>query len=77
MSKVISEINNQTTIVNQSSRLKKQLNEKQKELEKIIFVTDNLYMDWKSEEISRNDYSRMKSRFEIKAEKIRHTISNI
>ncbi|MDG6893363.1 recombinase family protein [Clostridium perfringens] len=77
MSEVISEINKQATIVNQSSRLKKQLNEKQKELEKIICVTDNLYMDWKSEEISRNEYSRMKSRFEIKAEEIRRIISNI
>lgn len=77
MSEVISEINKQATIVNQSSRLKKQLNEKQKELEKIICVTDNLYMDWKSEEISRNEYARMKSRFEIKAEEIRRIISNI
>ncbi|STB42665.1 recombinase family protein [Clostridium perfringens] len=77
MSEVISEINKQATIVNQSSRLKKQLNEKQKELEKIICVTDNLYMDWKSEEISRNEYARMKSKFEIKAEEIRRIISNI
>lgn len=77
MSEVISEINKQATIVNQSLRLKKQLNEKQKELEKIICVTDNLYMDWKSEEISRNEYARMKSRFEIKAEEIRRIISNI
>ncbi|CCL23615.1 recombinase family protein [Clostridioides difficile] len=77
MSEVISEINKQAIIVNQSSRLKKQLNEKQKELEKIICVTDNLYMDWKSEEISRNEYARMKSRFEIKAEEIRRIISNI
>ncbi|WP_415345776.1 recombinase family protein [Clostridium perfringens] len=77
MSEVISEINKQATIVNQSSRLKKQLNEKQKELEKIICVTDNLYMDWKSEEISRNEYARMKSKFEINAEEIRRIISNI
>ena len=34
-------------------------------------------MDWKSEEISRNEYARMKSRFEIKAEEIRRIISNI
>ncbi|MDZ5254055.1 hypothetical protein [Clostridium sp. LIBA-8841] len=50
---------------------------KVKELEKIICVTDNLYMDWKCEEISRNEYARMKSRFEIKAEEIRQIISNI
>ena len=53
MAEVITEINKQEAICNQSLRLTKQLQIKEHELEKITNVIDNLYMDWKCAEITR------------------------
>ena len=47
MAEVITEINKQEAVCNQSLRLTKQLQTKEHELEKITNVIDNLYMDWK------------------------------
>ena len=77
MADVISEINKQATVKVQSSRLKNQLLEKQQELKKIVYTKDSLYMDWKSGEITKEDYFRMKIMFEERAEGVRGVIENI
>ncbi len=75
MSEIIDEINKKSVIANLTIRLDKQLIDKRKELDKIICVTDNLYMDWRSGDITRTEYVRMKTKFEAKAEEIKQNIS--
>lgn len=77
MAELISQINEQSTVCNQSLRLTKQLHEKEHELERTINVTDNLYMDWKCGDITRAEYVRMKAKFEAKATEIQSAISNL
>lgn len=75
MAEVITEINKQEAVCNQSLRLTKQLQTKEHELEKITNVIDNLYMDWKCGEITRAKYVRMKAKFEAKADSMKMRLS--
>lgn len=75
MAEVITEINKQEAVCNQSLRLTKQLQTKEHELEKITNVIDNLYMDWKCGEITRAEYVRMKAKFEAKADSMKMRLS--
>ena len=44
---------------------------------KITNLCDNLYIDWKSGDLTRDEYHRMKAKFEQQAEEIRQTIANL
>lgn len=77
MEKIIDKINQQPAVSNKSLHLEKQLNDKEKELEKMINVIDGLYMDWKCGDITRTEYARMKSKFESKAKEIQDVIVNL
>jgi DNA invertase Pin-like site-specific DNA recombinase len=77
MEHLISEINKQATVKVQSSRLKVQLSEKQQELKKITQTVDFLYMDFRSGDIQKDDYLRMKATFEEKANSVEDVITNI
>ena len=74
---VISEIKKQTMGKVQSLRLKVQLADKQQELKKITQTVDFLYMDFRSGDITKEDYLRMKATFEQKAKNIENVIANI
>jgi hypothetical protein len=56
---MINEDNSEYIISNKNKlsdiRLKKQLSDKKKELNKIVCVTDSLYMDWRCGDITRAD----------------------
>lgn len=77
MQKIIEEINRLPDTNNKSDRLEKALRSKEVELSKILTTTDSLYMDWKTNEISQEDYRRMKNRFESNAEVLKKDIQNI
>ena len=77
MAYVISEINKQSSTNIQSLRLTDQCSNKKEELKKIISAIDDLYLDWKSGDITKDDYIRMKSTFEEKTKAIRKVIENI
>lgn len=77
MAAVIEEINSTSTVCTQSKRLQQLLKDRNKELEKLTCVTDNLYMDWKCGDITRADYVRMKAKFEQQAEQVREIITNL
>jgi len=62
MEKVISEIGNSKAIAGQSNALSAQLKQRQIELERIASVTDDLYIDWKAGDLTRDEYLRMKGR---------------
>lgn len=77
MEQIIFEINKQATVKVQSSRLKGQLAKKQQELKKITQTIDFLYMDFKSGDITKEDYLRMKATFEGKAKSVEAIVVNI
>ncbi len=52
----------------------KQIKAKQAEKEKIHHLKDSLYMDWKSGDVSRADYFRMRDSFDEKIERIEQAL---
>ena len=77
LANVIDEINAAPTVRNESTRLTAMLKQRTKELEKASALLDGLYVDWKSGEITREQYSRMKVKFEGQAEQLRASIEKI
>ena len=77
LSGVIDEINAVPTVRNESTRLNAMLKQRTKELEKTSALLDGLYVDWKSGEITREQYVRMKVKFEDQAEQLRAAIEKI
>jgi len=74
---VVDQINLSPAVNMQSVRIEKLLKEKSRELEKVKMLSDGLYIDWKSGDISREDYQRMKARFDGKKEQLGMTIANL
>ena len=61
----------------ESQRLKGLSEQRERELEKTAEVLDGLYMDWKSGDITRSQYRRMKVRLEEQARRLQETIAHI
>ena len=61
----------------QPRRIEKLLKEKSRELEKAKLLSDGLYVDWKSGDITREDFQRMKARFEDQKEQIAGAIGKL
>ncbi|MCL2300146.1 MAG: recombinase family protein [Firmicutes bacterium] len=74
---IIDQINLSPTANTQSQRIAKLLKEKSRELEKVKQLSDGLYVDWKSGDITREDYQRMKARFEAQKEQLGTAIVNL
>lgn len=53
------------------------LNQKEKEVRNLTVVTDNLYKDWRTGEITKTEYKRMKEKFEDQIIQIQEAISNL
>ena len=64
LAEIIDEINQAPVVRNQSTRLDKLLKTQEQELHKITNLCDNLYIDWKSGDLTRDEYHRMKAKFE-------------
>lgn len=77
LAQIIDEINQAPVVCNQSLRVDKLLKTKEQELHKITNLCDNLYIDWKSGDLTRDEYHRMKAKFEQQAEEIRGTIATL
>lgn len=60
-----------------SKRMEKMLGAKRRELERARAVSDSLYADWKAGEITREDYRRMKAKFEAQIELATCAIINL
>ena len=58
-------------------RLNNLLKLRQADLDKVITASDNLYMDWKSNDITKEDYQRIKYSFDEKADTLRTVVGNI
>lgn len=77
ITETIEAINKAPTVQTQSTRLTAMLKLRQKELDKTTNIIDGLYGDWKSGDISRDEYKRLKSKYEIQSEQLKQTIKNI
>ena len=77
LAQIIEEINQAPVVRNQSLRVDKLLKTNEQELHKITNICDNLYIDWKSGDLSRDEYHRMKAKFEQQAEEVKEAIANL
>lgn len=74
---IVEEIKKSSVAGNESTRLTDMLHLRQKELDKIISISDGLYGDWKSGDISKEEYIRLKQKYFSQAEQLKITIQNI
>lgn len=74
---IISKLNAVPVARPQLDRLEHLLTLRTVEIEKLETITDNLYMDWKSGDLTRDEYSRMKAKFEAQAAQLRQAIQNL
>lgn len=77
LAQAIEEINSAPVVRTTSNRVNTQLKLRTQELEKTIRIKDELYIDWKSGDISRDDYHRMKKDFEEKELNLRQIITEL
>lgn len=77
LAQAVEEINNAPIVRTTSNRVNAQLKLRTQELEKTIRIKDELYVDWKSGDISRDDYHRMRKDFEEKEQALRQLLSEL
>ena len=77
LSKVIEEINSAPVVKTESNRLTSLLKQKTGELEKASNLLDGLYYDWKSGEITHDQYRRMKPQLEDQTARLKEQIEHI
>ena len=77
LAEVVEEINKSPVVKNESTRLTAMLHLRQKELDKVVGIVDGLYGDWKSGDISKEEYTRLKQKYSSQAEQLKIAIQNI
>ena len=77
MAEVIKEINSAPTRISRTIFIDNLLKDKERELQKTAGISDSLYMDWKNGDITREEYHRMKARFQTEAEQLKKAIANL
>jgi DNA invertase Pin-like site-specific DNA recombinase len=71
---IIEEINSAPNVRNESQRLSSLMTAREKELAKLTAIKDSLYSDWKSGELTKDDYRRLKAKYDEQAEALEKTI---
>ena len=77
MAQLIDDINNAPAPRDVSNRLAASLRLQKQELEKISGIRTGLYIDWKSGDITREEYRRMKKEFVDKEQQLRRDIAGL
>lgn len=77
MAQLIDEINRAEAPRTNSKRLMTAIKLRKQELEKATALRTGLYMDWKSGDITRDEYHGMKKEFEEKEQQLRQDIANL
>lgn len=77
MEQMIDKINHAPVIMKQSDRLDSDLEKKRTELMKTRRISDLLYTDWRSGDISRDEHLRIKSDYVTKIEQLESAIQKI
>lgn len=77
LAEIIESINSTPILHTQSKRLDYLLKQRMQEYEKLKAITDNLYVDWKNGDITKDEYCRLKDRFEEQARQLWQVIQNL
>jgi site-specific DNA recombinase len=77
LSDMIAEINSSTVIRTESKRLEGLLKARIKDREKVERLKDSLYENWQAGDLSREDYRRLKSRYEEQFAQINQAIKSL
>lgn len=72
---IVDEINRAPNVRNESQRLSVMQKAREKELAKITAIKDSLYEDWKNGDITKDDYRRLKTKYEEQAKSLKNTIA--
>ena len=72
---LVEEINRAPNVRNESQRLAVMQSAREKELEKVTSIKDSLYADWKNGDITKDDYRRLKAKYEEQAEVLEKAIA--
>lgn len=77
LEEVIDNINQAPVVQTKSTRLEHLLKLREQELEKTEDLISGLYMDWKGGDITREQYRKMKEKFEQQEEQLKEAIEHI
>lgn len=77
LSQIIEEISGAPVVHRESLRLHGLLEQRTKELEKVTGLLDGLYMDWKSGDLTRDQYRRMRLKWEEQAGQLQETVARL
>ena len=69
----IERINNAPVINRESKRLSHSLKQAEKQLKQYNDASDSLYLDWKSGEITKEEYRRLKGRLQNRYNSLKRT----
>ena len=76
-SKMMEEISSAPVLDAESLRINAMLHQRTKELEKVWGLLDDLYMDWKSGDLTHSQYQRMKTGFEEQAAQLEAAVAHM
>ena len=76
-SDIFAEIGQAPALRSNTQRINDLLEQRRKELKKLPILQDELYKDWKSGEISQEQFHRLREKLEERAEQLQQTISNL
>jgi DNA invertase Pin-like site-specific DNA recombinase len=77
LAKLIEQINRSPRVNNQSNRLNAMLKHHEDEHVRLTKISDSLYADWKNEDITREEYLRMKSEYANRLNEISKAIEKV
>ena len=76
-SKTIEQINKAPLVKSQSKKLHDAIEQKERELAKIVRYKQSIYQDWKDGEITHSDYRHMKEDYEQQAEVLNQVLERL
>ncbi len=77
LSNTLDTIHERPVVKTQSNRLDAMLKLRQEELDQVVKAISSLYMDWKSGDITKEDYRNMKAEFDEKSAMLKAAVENI
>ncbi len=74
---IIDEINSAPNVKSESQRLSALLATREKELIKLTAIKDSLYTDWKNGDLTKDDYRRLKAKYDEQVAALEKTIETL
>ena len=77
LTEIIGEIQSAPILHTASKRAEHLLAARKKDLDRLTAAADHLYMDWRTGEISKESYRRMKEKYETREAQLKEAIANL